>query len=165
MNQGIIQLLFRLLIICCLIPGSITAQHLDFQYAVNETNGLSYPYIKDILIDHQDYLWIATSYGLNRYDGSTLTNYFYNPLDTGSISANSIERIFEGPDHNIWVTLSTGGFCQLHSVRNQFTFHQPKLPGSAVGAFYIRDIQWDELGNSYLLTFKGAFQNVPMFYI
>src|SRR3990172_12253601 len=52
--------------------------------------GLSNSTVVDIVQDKQGFLWFSTWGGLNRYDGFTFRKYFSNPVDTNSLSDNSL---------------------------------------------------------------------------
>ncbi|MCK4344957.1 MAG: hypothetical protein KAX05_06685, partial [Bacteroidales bacterium] len=57
--------------------------------------GLSQMTINCIIQDRKGFLWIGTSDGLNKFDGYSITNYYYNPDDPNSLSGNGIQAILE----------------------------------------------------------------------
>ena len=48
-------------------------------------DGLSNSQVNCVFRDGRGYLWMGTAYGLNRYDGYRVKNYYSNRLDTTSM--------------------------------------------------------------------------------
>src|SRR5689334_6460789 len=67
---------------------------------INENNftlytkqeGLSQSYITDITQDSKGYLWIATGYGLNRFNGNNFVQ-FHSNKDSLSLPAEFVSRL------------------------------------------------------------------------
>ena len=49
-------------------------------------NGLSSNKVNAILQDREGFYWVATTNGLNRYDGSRFKVYYANPNDSTTLS-------------------------------------------------------------------------------
>lgn len=64
---------------------------------------LSNNVIHSIAQDTTGFLWIGTSYGLNKYDGSKVTHYFFDPNNEQSIGDNYIQKIFLDKEGILWV--------------------------------------------------------------
>lgn len=58
--------------------------------------------VQAIFQDEDGYMWLGTNNGLNRFDGSRLKNFFADERDSSTISNNSIYKIFQGPEGNLW---------------------------------------------------------------
>jgi ligand-binding sensor domain-containing protein len=83
-------------------------------------DGLAHNYITALQRDSYGYLWIGFgNSGLNKYDGCNFTHYRYNALDTNSLSNNTINLIYEGPEQNMWVC-SQGGLDYYDRSTDQF---------------------------------------------
>jgi signal transduction histidine kinase/ligand-binding sensor domain-containing protein/DNA-binding response OmpR family regulator len=67
-------------------------------------DGLAASQVWDVLHDRRGYLWIATSEGLNRYDGFELTGI------TGAEGLRSqvVRKVVEAPDGALWLATSDG---------------------------------------------------------
>ncbi len=77
-------------------------------YAFNEhiytsSNALSSSLFCDFIQDSEGYFWIATEYGLNRYDGYSFIPYYYDKTDPNSIQNNFIISLFEDSKKNLWL--------------------------------------------------------------
>ena len=70
---------------------------------LTSANGLSDGFVRDIVQDKYGFIWIGTSYGLNRFDGITVKNYFSKASDSGSVSNNLIQSLYVDKDGNLWI--------------------------------------------------------------
>lgn len=61
----------------------------------------------DIIQDEKGYIWIATEYGLNKFDGSHFTHY-YSTASPGSLSSNSVRRLGTDSDGNLFALCDNG---------------------------------------------------------
>lgn len=72
-------------------------------YSVND--GLPSSQIYDVHLDDRGMIWMATAFGLARFDG-----YDVETFDrTDGLRDEVIYDIFEDSDHNLWVSTETGG--------------------------------------------------------
>ncbi len=89
--------------ICLLVlhwPGfaqTYIFEHLSMQ------NGLSSNRVRAVLQDKEGFYWIATSDGLNRFDGTSFKIFRNNKSDPHSLSHNSCLSLEEDEEGNIWV--------------------------------------------------------------
>ena len=70
-------------------------------YSTN--NGLSSALINQVMQDNRGYIWIATEYGLNKFDGIRFINYRNIPEDSASIKNNYVRTIFQDRDNNVLI--------------------------------------------------------------
>lgn len=117
-------LLIRLLYIGIFLLAYVTvfpknsAQHCCIE-PFAERNHLSNNTIYSIAQDTTGFLWIGTSYGLNKYDGNKITQYYFDPDDPSSIGDNYIQKIFIDSEGNIWV-LVPQYFCKYDEEKDSF---------------------------------------------
>jgi signal transduction histidine kinase/ligand-binding sensor domain-containing protein/DNA-binding response OmpR family regulator len=71
-------------------------------------NGLSNSLINKIYQDYKGYIWIATEYGLNKFDGIKYTNYNHIPNDTNSLANNYVQNIYEDKQRTLYIATITG---------------------------------------------------------
>ena len=72
-----------------------------------------------ILQDHHGYIWVATQYGLNRFDGYRFTQYFFDKNDSTSLINNDVACLLEDSRHRLWVGCMQG-LCRYDEARNCF---------------------------------------------
>ncbi len=66
--------------------------------------GLSEAVVNDLVQDHEGYLWIGTSYGLNRFDGINFENYY---SEDGLLN-NKIHSLYEDNENQLWIGTEAG---------------------------------------------------------
>ncbi len=71
-------------------------------------DGLSNLNVSEITQDQLGYIWVATMRGLNRFNGSEFTHYFYNPKDSTSLNSNHLFSIHCTEKGLIYVGSATG---------------------------------------------------------
>ena len=83
------------------------AQHMSIvNYTTND--GLSDNFVNSIYRDSFGYLWIGTSYGLNRFDGYSFEHFYSSTLNNKAICSNFVNHIVEDQKHNIWISTDEG---------------------------------------------------------
>lgn len=108
-------------------------------------DGLPTNAIKDILIDKTGYLWIATSLGVSRYNGTTFQNY----TTADGLHSNAIARLYCDHLNRIWAIgdYNNEGLSVYTDAWHPFAFNSsvPK-PG-----FLFQD----QLNNIYIIEGAG----------
>ncbi len=74
---------------------------------IDNNQGLSLNGITTIFQDRAGYMWFGTQYGLNRYDGMTIKNY-YAGNSFNELSDNIIVSILQDLSGNIWIATEQG---------------------------------------------------------
>ena len=89
-----------------LLIGLMTAVGQTGYYIPSErfSSGL----INDLCQDQYGYMWIATDYGLNKFDGYRFTTYLNHEQDTTTIGNNVVDYVFCDRDGQLWVGTSRG---------------------------------------------------------
>lgn len=101
MRDNLIYSFFFLCLICMSAKGQedwgMRFKKLDADKALSNGN------IQAIFKDNDGLMWFGTANGLNRYDGTTIRTFFSDDTDSTALSQNSIFRIYEGPEGNLWL--------------------------------------------------------------
>lgn len=71
-------------------------------------NGLSSSLINQLLQDSKGFIWVATEYGLNRFDGLSFSNYTHDPNDSLSLTSNYVRTLFEDSRHHLLIGCING---------------------------------------------------------
>lgn len=106
--------------------------------------------------DTYGYLWFATPYGLEKYDGHQYTAYRHDQANPNSLSSNNVETVYADKDGTIWIGTYGTGFDHFDPVSNQFTNYRHhsgdrnSLASDSVTAF----VQ-DKQGYLWIGTLKG----------
>src|SRR6266540_3458343 len=87
-----------------LFPGMIALSQSSIQfnhYTVEQ--GLSDNLVNDIVQDANGFIWIATTNGLNRFDGVQFKNFF-RAANNNEIPNNTVSRIRKWKEHSLVIT-------------------------------------------------------------
>jgi ligand-binding sensor domain-containing protein len=67
------------------------------------TNGLASNVVRRVMQDRDGYIWVATSNGLQRYDGTSFITFKSRPDDPSSLPSNNIVLLYQDKKKNVWV--------------------------------------------------------------
>ena len=131
-----------LLVLSWAMAINASAQHFQYKY-YTEKDGLSSKDINCVITDHDGFIWVATSSGLNRFDGNTFKTFYNNPTDSNSIADNNVQKLFTDIAGRLWIG-TNAGISLYHPVSNSFSNYSPDtlvLPrqGISFGALYDDD--------------------------
>ena len=119
-----------------LIQGSLCPEaKAQAEYALQNINvdkGLNQSTINDLFIDKKGFIWAATQDGLSKYDGYRFVTYRHNPLDSSTISSNSIQGICEDEYANLWISTETG-LNKMLRIQDRFSSSFPTFDRSMFG--------------------------------
>ncbi|MEM8509129.1 MAG: ATP-binding protein [Bacteroidota bacterium] len=109
-------------ILCCFcIFLTIASGYGQAHLQLWDTNdGLSNNWVSDITQDEKGYLWVATQYGLNRFDGYEFESFTHNPEASNSPVANWIRSLSLSTDNELWLGIDYGGI-------NKFSIEKDSL--------------------------------------
>src|SRR6056297_637347 len=86
----------------CLLE-SVQAQRYPFR-SFSIEQGLSESVVYDIVQDDDGYIWLATGFGLNRYDGINFRNYF----EEQGLNSSRLRSLLKDDQGRIWVGSESG---------------------------------------------------------
>jgi len=155
------RLLSMTLLLTCLLAGAENAIP-DLKFRRMDTrDGLSNSTINCIYQDTKGFVWIGTSYGLNRYDGYRFRTYYSDPNDSTTLRNNYVDQIFEDAEGRLW--LRQGMNYSLFDPKTERTERNPSRQLAEYGViggidrFYI-----DSQKNIWVKTYdEGLYCNVP----
>lgn len=76
--------------------------------------------VKQTYQDSRGALWFVTQEGLNRYNGYELQNYRSMANDATSLPTDSITRITEDHEGNLWLSTRGGGLVLYNAISDSF---------------------------------------------
>ena len=122
-KKSVLFLLFVLVV----ISNDIISQTRKF---FSTDNGLSNSLINQIYQDKRGFVWIATEYGLNRFDGIQFEIYKHSDDDPASLCHNYVRALFEDSSSRFYVGTFSGLMeynRETNSFRNINMFKEEKL--------------------------------------
>ncbi len=112
----------RLLLCAVLALASVEAALASTYRRLYGNDMLSSNLVQDICQDSRGYIWIATEYGLNRFDGVHMTQYYAE--GTEGLATNDLHHLLPGKDGEVWVMAYR--HVQLYSPEDN-RFHNVEL--------------------------------------
>ncbi len=110
--------------------GSITATEIPRLQFNNLTfeEGLSSNTTYQVVQDQKGFIWIATSSGLNRYDGNGFKVYTHNNIDSLSLSDDHIRCLYADDSAQLWIGTLGSGLNKMDLETGKVTryLHNPK---------------------------------------
>ena len=108
---------------CLMLHGICYAQNGQFFPSDRFSSGL----IADLCQDHQGSIWIATDYGLNRFDGYHFQSFLHDDADTTSLSVNVVVSLLCDREGRLWVGTNHG--LDRFDIGSESFVHYP-FPGN-----------------------------------
>lgn len=110
-------------------------------------------HVNKICQDYKGYIWLATDYGLTRFDGVEAVEFTRDDR-AGSLLSNSVLTIMEDSGRHLWVG-TTNGIQKLDP--STMTFSTPRLSYPDVPDFsYVNSIIEDRKGNVWFTTSRSG---------
>ena len=156
------RLLTLLLLVCSLGMDAGNTLIPDMKFRRLDTrDGLSNSQINYIFQDSKGFVWIATSYGLNRYDGYRFRTYYSDATDSTTLRNNYVDYIWEDMDGRLWLRQGMN-FC-VFDPKTEQTVRNPSTILSKIGIKGgIDRIYIDAQKNLYVKTYdEGLYYYNP----
>ncbi|MHA4806880.1 hybrid sensor histidine kinase/response regulator transcription factor [Flavitalea flava] len=107
-----VRSLSLLLLFFCSIPGTGFPQSHPYQFNyLTVDEGLSHTDANDIAQDKQGYIWVATYFGLSRFDGYSVKRYYNNNSPLINAFKNRLRCLYPDDAGNIWLGTEDGLQC------------------------------------------------------
>ena len=115
MNYRLALCFFFLILIHASLPA-----HSNYHFEeLNISNGLSHSKVNSICTDHKGNIWIATPYGLNRFDGDEIATFHHHEEDSLSLPSNKIFFALEDHSQRLWIGTDKG-LCTYNRTDDKF---------------------------------------------
>ena len=142
------------LILSAVLLASVANGQQDIEYTFTHyttTTGLLSNQVSSVVQDDEGYIWIGTTDGLQRFDGTRYKTFRHNSMDAGSIPCNPVSQLLVDKNKTLWILFGNGkiGIFDTHT----FIFHEAAVkPKKAISLnAAVKQIRTDEYGNVFLL--------------
>ncbi|SEK81221.1 Signal transduction histidine kinase [Aquimarina amphilecti] len=148
--------------VCFLLSCFNISGQEDVTYNVksyNVFNGLSNNWVSDIFQDEDGFMWFATQYGLNRFDGQSYKKYTYTSKKNKGLTANWVRSILQLSDGKIYTGTLGGGIDILDPHSGVFE-NLEKLEGKKDILMVNNLIKYGK-DNLWISSTSGAYKYIP----
>ena len=135
-NSTIITYIRKVLatVVAAVVSTVVCAEGIaDMKFSrMTSRDGLSCGVVNFVYKDSTGYVWIATNFGLNRYDGTRVKTFYNDPNDSTSLAFNAVDRI--QCDYRGWLWLNQyTSYCTLNPVTGKFDQHPDQFFTKTLG--------------------------------
>ena len=149
-------LLFVLLLSTVNLFGQASSNSNNFKHLTVD-DGLSHATVNRIMEDHLGMLWVATRYGLNRYDGNEFKTFLPSSSSPYSIKAYEVLSLWEDPKGNIWAGHRDAGISVFERHTGQFKRFLPQADSTINWeTISVKQMFTDHADNLWIGTFGGG---------
>ena len=128
---------------------------INFKHMTIE-NGLPHNSTMSIIQDRQGFIWIATRYGLSKFDGIDYTNYASIKDDSNSLTDNFLWNIIEDDAGKLWIASWGGGLNKYDPLTDKFTrYRHDKNDPTSLSDDYLWSSYQDNRGTLWICTNNG----------
>ena len=120
MGLKIRKLFVKFLLLILILPSSTSAAEQYSFLRLSARDGLINNQVTYLFEDSKGFIWIGTTSGLSRFDGTHFVNYSHNRNDSTSIRDNYISNIQEDKDGLLWIE-TRWEMSIYNPLTNQFT--------------------------------------------
>lgn len=147
------QILTHLIIL--LLCGTLSAHGKDFIFThYGGEDGLCNDYLHDITQDRQGFIWIATHYGISRFDGKMFKNYLLT--DYPEMERDDFYHAFSSIDSMPLFASSYGTLVAYDKIQDRFIDYSTRISDSKYTG-NITGIFAHPQGGKFLSTSDGIF--------
>ncbi len=128
--------IFALLVIM-LFGGAVKAQ--SFPYKINYltvNEGLSHTDANYIAQDEKGFIWVATFFGLDRYDGYSIKRYYNSNDPINNAFKNRLNCLYPDREGNIWIGTEAGIQCFDVKTETYIDYGTINSPKTALTKIY-----------------------------
>lgn len=140
---------YFVVILLALVSENIISQNIKFK-RISVDDGLAAVTVKTIYQDSQDFIWIGTQDGLNRYDGYHIKTFKVNQYSKTSLPTNDINCLLEDKNGDLYIGTNGGGLSVLNKQLETFTNYKSGLGSKTLSNNSVRSIL--ELNETQLLV-------------
>jgi ligand-binding sensor domain-containing protein len=136
---------------CYLTTLAQQARQYSFKH-FSTLNGLVSNSANSIVQDKDGFIWIATTHGLQRYDGNTFLTFKASESDSKSIPTTNIISLFTDKRNRLWLIGDNNAIGTFDTKK--FEFKKAELPGKIITNSHQHFVEWPT-GELILLSNNG----------
>ncbi|MEN0047118.1 MAG: two-component regulator propeller domain-containing protein [Bacteroidota bacterium] len=126
-------------------------------FQTHQPSQYSFGTVRQLLLDHQQQLWVGTGHGLYIFDKEKkqYQAFEYNENDSTSLSSDDIRGLYEDSQNRIWVATSNGLNLYQQASNTFLQFLYDPSDSTSISDHVVRNIKQDQDGQIWIGTSKG----------
>lgn len=144
------------------LPSFVYCQHQSVdvtRYTIEQ--GLSDNFVTSVLQTRDGFLWIATTNGLNRFDGKSFKVFRHDFSDSCSLPENYVMSLLEDGRGNLWVGTWGGGLSLFDRRKERFLrYHHDPRNANSPSDDYVQTLFEDSNGILWFGTMGGGLNRL-----
>jgi ligand-binding sensor domain-containing protein len=115
--------------------------------------------VVNCFLEDDEFLWVGTEKGLNRYNTSTnkIVHYFFEPTRIGSLGADGVISLLKDSRGNLWIGTWNGGLNLYDYKQNKFKcFKHDNSRTGTLCSNHVFALLEDKAGNLWIGTDGGG---------
>jgi PAS domain S-box-containing protein len=130
-----------------------SGRYRTYSHSASDPRTLSFDNIEALWIDRRGTLWVATDYGLNRFDPATEEFRKYAPQQ---YSLTQYRSVAEDPGGVMWLATASHGLHRFDPRTEEFTVFENRSPGlQSRGHGRLNSVHVDRSGTVWAASFQG----------
>lgn len=117
--------------------------------------GIEGAQIRSGVVDRYGALWLATDRGVHRFDGARTESYLNDPLDSLSLTDDSVFEVALSPDGRVWAATFLGAWWV-----DPFSGERGRVPlvfdDGRTGPYECLDLEWADDGTLWAFCNRGG---------
>ena len=134
--------------------GYAQAKNINITHLTTK-DGLSNNHVTAVLEDRKGFIWLATSDGLNKWDGYGFEVFKKNPNGPGSLPCNHILSLAEDELQNIWIGTNNHGLARYNTAEQKIYRYETLPDNNTIPGNIVRCITVDKQNNVWVGTNYG----------
>ncbi|AWV98205.1 hybrid sensor histidine kinase/response regulator transcription factor [Arcticibacterium luteifluviistationis] len=130
---------------------------------ISVADGLSQGMVFDIIQDEEGFVWVATKYGLNRYDGNRFETFLHSPDEPYSLPTNQITALCQDKKGRIWIGTAEEKLIVFEPRTQRFYYSNLGINvSSGFPNNLISAIHEDDYGNIWFGSSEGQILKIEL---
>ncbi|MFT4566810.1 MAG: ligand-binding sensor domain-containing protein, partial [Saprospiraceae bacterium] len=151
-----LMLSFLLFGFCLTASSQIGANNLPLIFEnISNKEGLNQNSIFSIIQDETGFIWLGTSNGLIKHDGSFFQSYIPHPGDSTTLLNNMVMKVFEDSNERLWIG-TYNGLCLYRANTDEFVWINSFNELINKNVIFYKIIE-DDKHDLWLATSEGLF--------
>lgn len=154
LKPAVLQTLLLSLLFLCTVKYLPAQEVKDYNFThYTKAVGIISHQVNTITQDHEGYMWLGTTNGLQRFDGIRFKTFTHIEDDNTSIPSNPVWQVITDKKNNLWLLMADGKVGVFNTKKFVFTQYPAKFKNPPSPNTSLKKLVTDEYGHLfYVIT-------------